>query len=121
MTKTLADMTPQEREECVGMWCSYNNGIGTQCAVLAMPDMKNTYMGEERTAKLIMPHMKGIAIYRHWSSITPRHDLPRAWQPDGTPPKGEWAEVNMEDAWTLPMENPTHRRWQGQWEELPNA
>ena len=32
--KTLADMTAEERADCVGMWCEYKDGNGTKLAVI---------------------------------------------------------------------------------------
>ena len=33
MTKTLADMTEEERAECVGMWVSYQTPMGEHTAI----------------------------------------------------------------------------------------
>lgn len=84
MSRTLADMTPEEREQCVGMWCeaqSYGHLL-----VLARL--------EGNDARVTVPQ----GPYPHTaplSNFTPRPDLPRAWNPDGTPVKGEWVEGHM--------------------------
>lgn len=43
MTKTLADMTPEERDECIGMWCDYDFPDGTtHRAILLSRGSSNT-------------------------------------------------------------------------------
>lgn len=89
MTKTLADMTVKERQACVGMWCDLETNKGTQQVVLY---------------KMVEEHETGPVAYRlsftsrheilgfDPENLTPRFDLPRSWNPDGTPVKGEWEE-----------------------------
>lgn len=92
MTRTLADMTPEERASCIGMWCDLETNKGTQQVVLY---------------RMIEDHETGPVAYRlsftSWhvvlgfdpEKLTPRFDLMRAWNPDCTPVKGEWAEGHM--------------------------
>lgn len=94
MARTLADMTPEEREQCVGMWCDLETNKGTQQVVLY---------------RMIEEHETGPVAYRlsftsrheilgfDPGKLTPRFDLPRAWEPDGTPSYDdiETAEVSL--------------------------
>ena len=81
MSKTLADMTPEQCAQCVGMWC------------------ESLFDGQKHIGVLLDIHDGVPQIHIPSSSATesaelrkvaPRFDLPRAWNPDGTPPrKGE--------------------------------
>lgn len=75
MTKTLADMTPEERAECVGMWF-LDPALGM--LIYAGVDESNDHV-----------FMQPTEPNYHWDKrllqATPRTDLPRAWNPDGTP------------------------------------
>lgn len=56
-------------------------------------------------------------------NLTPRFDLPRAWMPDGQPPAGEWEHaerlsMGVTAVYLCGKENPTHRQWKSEWEEL---
>lgn len=81
---TLADMAEEERAECVGMWCEEKDG--SMCI----------YMGADAT-----PEQTGVFAYPasaipmrvFLNRITPRFDLPRAWNPDGTPVVSQPEEV----------------------------
>lgn len=91
---TLADMTPEERGNCQGMWAT----VATE-RYLAV--IVRTYASDDVDyAQMLCPELN----YYYTSSlksITPRPDLPRAWAPYGTPVKGNWTEA--------------------EWEETPNA
>ncbi|RAV34895.1 hypothetical protein [Corynebacterium heidelbergense] len=78
--RTLLDMTPEEREQCVGMWVNATCGLGI---------LKSSTISDER--------FKGFAYVEYtddcdeaaeepYRVLAPRFDLPRAWNPDGTPP-----------------------------------
>ena len=75
MAKTLVDMTAEEREECVGMWALIE---GISLAVIAEAD-------ETSTCVVIYPEWDGDSAVHLNEMVTPRHDLPRAWTPDGEP------------------------------------
>lgn len=96
MTKTLADMTEEERAECVGMWVSYQTPMGDHLAVYD----GNTTLYEPGYGSFIIPT----------DCITPLRDKPRACTPDGTPPAGEWEEAH------IPGLGESTRRWVGCWE-----
>lgn len=73
MTKTLADMTVDERENCVGMWCECTTGHSEHLAVLL-----------DDSGLIIFPHLLKSGTLEI-GLITPRLDLPRAWTPEGRP------------------------------------
>lgn len=80
MNKTLADMTPEERQACVGMWC--DNLAST--AKEPTPVVLACVQGE----RCWILHTD---LHGEWSCFTlnvvaPRFDTTRAWNPDGTPP-----------------------------------
>ena len=88
MTKTLADMTAEERADCVGMWC--DNLVST--ADSPKPVVLACVQGE-------LCWILHTDLYGSWScfsldSVAPRLDLPRAWTPDGEPVPGEWEQDN---------------------------
>lgn len=96
-------MTTQERhwgtwietpEHLLGILVSVEDGLGAQIY----------FPGSETTG------------YFHPEDITPRPDLPRAWNPDGTPPKGEWIYYTHDEEGhafprTAPSARTTSRRW----------
>ncbi|ALC05938.1 hypothetical protein CDES_07645 [Corynebacterium deserti GIMN1.010] len=86
MTKTLADMTADERQSCVGMWCE-TEGHG-RLLVLARVEKDGVH------AQATVPQGP-YPCTAPLSHFTPRFDLPPAWNPDGTPPKGEWVDGHM--------------------------
>ena len=76
MAKTLADMTAEEREECVGMWCSIA-GAGRLCVLLSTEnDVANLGFSCDNEFTILSLRYK---------NVTPRFDLPRVWTPDGEP------------------------------------
>ena len=76
MTKTLADMTAEERAECVGMWCSIA-GAGRLCVLLSTEnDVANLGFSCDNEFTILSLRYK---------NVTPRFDLPRVWTPDGEP------------------------------------
>lgn len=77
MTKTLADMTQEERGCCVGMWCDVK-GFTRPAPIVDM-------WGEE-VELLVYNNLRGnITQTYEFSDVTPRFDLPRAWTPEGKP------------------------------------
>ena len=68
---SLADMTPEQREQYVGMWADVPGKTWIIASV------------RDETCTLVDP-LNGYSslMNRH---VTPRWDLPRAWQPDGQP------------------------------------
>lgn len=117
--KTFADMTPQERAECVGMWAETSNGL----AIIIEPFFTDGAL-DTTVAFSLKPEVK-IAQYVA-AYVTPRPDLPRAWQADGQPPAGKWEyDYTDSDGITLStgedLDLGPHqevRRWKSEWEEL---
>lgn len=81
---TLAEMTPAQRYDCVGMWCDYYDGDGVKLAIIVEVSITDP--------EWCMVYWPQFRENRHplGSDVVPRLDLPRAWTPDGTPPDGEW-------------------------------
>nr|DAS06715.1 MAG TPA: hypothetical protein [Caudoviricetes sp.] len=123
--KTLADMTPQERADCVGMWCGYNRHVkgGEPSDFVIMIEDVN----EVGRVSCINP---GAPKPKAWAPdpwmLTPRFNLPRAWTADGQPPQGDWEDDYTDsDGSTLTtgedLDLGPHqevRRWIGDWEEI---
>ena len=75
MTKTLADMTAEERADCVGRWALIE---GINLAVIVEVD-------ETDTCVVIYPEWQSNTAVHLNEMVAPRFDLPRAWTPDGEP------------------------------------
>ena len=109
---TLADMTPEERANCPGMWAGTFSGY---TGIIVYENGKQAY--------LIIPEYNREQTFP-LDKVTPRHDMPRAWQADGTPPAGQWQhashseQVTPGSIWDLTTKKTaTHRRWISKWEE----
>lgn len=101
---TLADMTVQERKECVGMWAETSNGL----AIIIEP----FYTDEVLDTTVVFSLKPEVKIEQRIAAYTtPRFDLPRAWGPDGQPPAGQWESINE------PRFQNHKRRFVGEWEE----
>ena len=124
MTKTLADMTAEERAECVGMWCE----VDGQLEILAAPDGMVDY---HDTAILHSVKRNGGG-YVLAKDVTPRFDLPRAWTPNGEPvpmkkelgfcgTAGLETTVHKYNSGTIYVSEDTPHgevyRWVGEWEQ----
>ena len=79
MTKTLADMSAEERANCVGMWC--DNLVST--ADNPQPVVLACVQGEQ--CWILHPDLHGEWSCFSLGSVSPRFDLPRVWTPDGEP------------------------------------
>lgn len=114
MTKTLAEMTPEERAECVGMWCETTYGMA-QGMRLFCGEGRDELMHRGIVAKMIRPNQEGFGFVP-FSDVTPRFDLPRAWNPDGTPPAGKWETRAKNIGGLYTLKDTTRTRWVGEWE-----
>lgn len=106
--KTLADMTEEERADCVGMWCDITNANkNTERPVVLCGSVRiNTDECDELmpiyipwvTAELY-PETEGVS---GWSAehLRPRFDLPRAWMPDGQPPLDQYWTIEQASDYT---------------------
>lgn len=104
MTKTLADMTAEQRAQCRGMWCDTAFGLGILEAIEEHPEEGDAFGRFQHPAN-------GRWHTEAFTTVTPRPDLPRAWNPDGTPPAGDWQHLSD------PHFHQYQRRWVGEWEE----
>ena len=92
---TLADMTPEQRAECVGMWCYIFEQLDEP------PVEEGIIAGyreddDRRTLVIIdHPHPDAGKWGHELNEVSPRFDLPRAWQPDGQPVPGEWEHAEL--------------------------
>ena len=85
---TLADLTPEERAQCVGMWA--NVDTERYPAVIV-----RTYAADDVDyAQMLCPELNDYYT-SSLATITPRPDLPRAWASDGTPPAGQWEDGHV--------------------------
>ena len=73
MPKTLADMTPEERAKCDGMWATY---LGVETGIILWSNNRSAY--------ILFPDGRREQTCKN-RDVVPRVDLPRAWEPDGTP------------------------------------
>ena len=126
MTKTLADMTAEEREECVGMWAKHAHPHydGLEVIIDSDHDSVTTISTKSGQQYIVVGE-----VMRH---ITPRYDLPRAWTPDGQPvpmkkelgfceTAGLETTVHKYSSGTIYVSEDTPHgevyRWVGEWEQ----
>lgn len=76
---TLADMTVQQRQDCIGMWADYRI---TPVVIISV--YYDTYV-KNWVVDVFDPIDGWMEKRIHPSCVTPRCDLPRVWNPDGTP------------------------------------
>lgn len=104
MTKTLADMTAEERANCVGMWAdTTGQGLGVIVNATELSD-----------CWVLFPEGGGSVATCRNQRVTPRFDLPRAWTPDGQP---ELAQALAEEAYEYSVQIKDHT---GEWETATN-
>ncbi|PXY04631.1 hypothetical protein [Corynebacterium striatum] len=87
MTKTLADMTPEQRANCIGMWCEYPNIYDRLGIIYALDDENDPW--------ILRFDVRTEILGYDAKNIIPRFDLPRAWTPDGQPVPGEWEDGHV--------------------------
>lgn len=133
MTKTLADYTPDERRKMIGMWCDHKDErYGEALAVLTNVVWEQ---GDDnrmkQVARLYWPREKHHSLSGETlETVTPCLDLPRAWDPDGTPPEWEQEALTTQPhprgSWNSNPEHPEYfqvppgtemRRWVSEWKE----
>ena len=97
MYKNLADMTPEQRAACVGMWAQVKGNRGkfessaeSYLAIIYHAHTPDTDVHE--TMVLAVGHGVMTVDPRN---VTPRFDLPRAWTADGEPVPGEWEDGHV--------------------------
>ena len=102
MSKTLADMTAEERADCVGMWC--DNLVSTA------DNPKPVVLACVQGGRCWILHTN---LHGEWScfplgSVSPRPDLPRAWTPDGEP---EIAQALAEETYKYAVQVKIGAKW----------
>ena len=88
MTKTLADMTAEERDDCEGMWCEFvdfDDSDGYEHSTGSSRPKLGVIAGREGDGEHQVIHLKHGLFCIPDYDITPRPDLPRARTPDGEP------------------------------------
>lgn len=116
MTRSLDDMTEQERAACVGRWAE----IRRHLVIIAEIDERH---GDATVFRVETQKIEWYFL----PDLTPRLDLPRAWTPSGEPVEmeEEFGEVAQGRAWLDGIHNTgrTHlpagpiRRHVTDWEE----
>lgn len=80
MARTLADMTPEERQQCQGMWAEWVCG-DDQMELVVIEEVHPV----RDFAVCVIPGVRYVEIPRHQlSALLPRPDLPREQNPDDT-------------------------------------
>ena len=77
---SLAEATPQEKLDSIGMWARVDTKVYLAVIVRTYPSEDVNY------AQMLCPKLNRYYTAQ-LETITPRPDLPRAWNPDGTPVK----------------------------------
>lgn len=108
-TRTLADMTPAERDLCVGMWATYHGSVNPRPVIIWAVEDDIVWRLSHTSRHEIM----GTDL----DQITPRFDLPRAWTPSGEPVPGEWEEKIYQDGIGDYIRFSRQRRYVTDWEE----
>lgn len=119
MARTLADMTPEEQQACVGLWCD------------------NLASAAKEPSQVVLACVQGdlcwvlhTDLHGQWSCfpldrVAPRPDLPRAWTPDGKPVEAQPQTGEVDRGWiyhgdterTHLPDGTTVRRFVTDWEE----
>lgn len=127
--RTFADMTPDEINQCRGMWCDCDDDDGTiHRYVFHGMRGKHAIFTTPRTVQGGGGPGWTLPVFAHL--ITPRFDLPRAWNSDGTPVVADPEEYGVEAAGFVQLADgggaqrtpfppgTTVRRWVSDWEEI---
>lgn len=80
---SLADLSTQQRHECIGMWVEYIRGNleegDVRLGVLAYCEDRYD------EAAVILPDFASNRCWPQFKNVYPLYDLPRAWTPSGHP------------------------------------
>lgn len=125
---TFADMTPEQCAECVGMWCEAvihwkNRDSERMIGVISGLQFRNrnAHGPSVLSVPVLSQHSAHtITSFVPVENVTPRPDLPRAWNPDGSPVDGHWeSEFERIIANGGKTEKTlTSRRFIGEWEDV---
>ena len=83
-TRTFEDMTPEEIDQCVGMWCNCDDDEGN-VFLYVFSGMRGKDAIFDTPGNVQSGGGPGWTLPTFAKLITPRPDLQRAWNADGTP------------------------------------
>lgn len=119
---TLADMTPEQRDNCRGMWCEVKDSADSPAIIFDLSD--------PGWPELFFPRLATEIHEEAAENVTLRPDLPRAWNPDGSPvemdvetgvvrshPRGGVIGSYESPEYVDQPEGTVMRRFVGEWEE----
>lgn len=78
MSKTLADMTPEERLSCVGMWCDNSHPSAERTTAVVLGGIVKG--GPDDLCLTSHPDLRDAWLLFSLEDITPRFDTYRAWE-----------------------------------------
>lgn len=127
---TLAGMTPEQRAQCVGMWCYiFDQEVEPPIGEGIIAGYRESDDG--RTLVVIdHPHPDAGKWGHDLNEVIPRPELPRAWNPNGTPvemdvetsivrdhPRGGMIGSYESPEYVDQPEGTVMRRFVGEWEK----
>lgn len=126
----VADLAAEERVECIGMWCYLYDRICDYYGEPEPPTFEGIIAGyegdEEEPVRVLVRHPDPEIPLLEYEPcyVQPRFDLPRAWNPDGTPVVADPEEYTVSTyshltnrETSLPPGTKV-RRWVSDWEEI---
>lgn len=110
--RNLTELTGAERADSIGLWADVTGAKAPfeSRPVVFQAIIYNT--GHPSSAveeTMVLEPGMGVMTVKP-SAVTPRFDLPRAWNLNGTPPRGQWQRLSD------PHFQQEQRRWVGEWE-----
>ena len=106
---TLDDLTPAERANLVGTWITVTHNPRP---VIYTGEFEST--GEIKHGAIIFDPLYG-GNYARLDHCTPQFDLPRAWNPNGTPINSHWeyaVQYKTPDWWKY-----SRPSWENRWQD----
>lgn len=104
MNKTLAEMAPDERAACVGLWADDGEKLVLIYAI-------------KGDTAYVIHDVAQLKLGTRTLNIAPDPTLPRAWSPDGEAVGGRWEYIGRGRDKNNPY-RPTLCRWTSHWEEM---
>ena len=96
--RTFADMTAEEQDKCVGMWCEFvdfDDSDGYEYSTGSSRPKLGIITGRDGDWEHQVIHLKHGLFSIPDYYITPRYDLQRVGTPDGQPVPGEWEDGHV--------------------------